>query len=258
MEQQELPAIGETVICSVRQVLNYGAFAELPEYNNIRGFIHISNVASGWIKNIRNFVREGQVRAAKVVSINREKGQIDLSLTKLSRQDERARIEEWKQLKRGKKFIEMLAKENKRDFESVWMEIAEPLTAEFGSLQDAFQEIALKKEAALKQLPKNWHAPLLKFVEKNVVVKEKEISGFLSLSSLAPNGVELIKQAFEKVKSPKETVRVRVSYAGSGKYLLKVSSHNIKDAEKVLNSISEQVVQEIEKRKGSGKFERIN
>ena len=257
MSNQQYPRVGETVVCVVTKVLDYGAFVELVEYGNTKGFIHISHVASGWIKNIRNFVREGQVRAAKVVSINTEKNQIDLSLTKVFQQEEKARIEEWKQLKRNKKFIEILAQENKQGFERVWEEVAEPLISEFGSLQDALYAIALQKEGAMKIVPKNWRQALLKLVEKNITVQEKTVSGTISLSSMEPNGVEIIRSALEKAASPSTGVTVSVTYSGSGKFLVKVSSFYFKESERVLGSISQAVLEEIKEKKGTGKFEKL-
>ena len=81
---QKLPVIGEIVVVKVLRVLDYGAFVELLEYGNAKGFVHVSQIASRWVKNIRNFVKENQVRAAQVLSIDQSKGQIDLSLTKVS------------------------------------------------------------------------------------------------------------------------------------------------------------------------------
>ena len=93
-EETEFPQVGETVVIKIIKVLDYGAFAELPEYDNLKGFIHISQIATGWIKNIRNFVKEGQMRAAKVQNIDTAKNQIDLNLTKVSPAAQRAKINE--------------------------------------------------------------------------------------------------------------------------------------------------------------------
>lgn len=255
LENEQYPKIGEVVVCLVTKVLGYGAFVELLEHNNLKGFVHISQVSSGWIKNIRNFVREGQVRAARVVAISQEKNQIDLSLTKVSEQAAKARLEEWKQLKRSRKFIEVLAKENKQDPESVWEEIAVPLVNEYGSFSKALEELALEKQEAFDLVPKNWRKPLEEIVKKTVTVQEKQVSGIVSLSSNASDGVEAIKSALSEAKSPSKDISVSVSYLGSGKYSLKVSSFDFKESEKTLAVIEERVIQAIEKKGGTGKID---
>ncbi len=194
-EELDNPEIGETVVCKVKQVLNYGAFVELVEYNNRKGFVHVSQVATRWVKNIRNYVKEGQIRAAKVQSINRERNQIDLSFTRVSASAQRARMEEWKQSKRCKKLLEILANEQKKTFQQAWESIAIPLFEKYDSLADAFQNIALLGEEAAENVEKQWLKPLVQLVKKNVAIPEKTLRGVLSIRSLEPNGVDLIKQA---------------------------------------------------------------
>lgn len=59
-KNQEWPSEGELIVATVYKVLGYGAFANLEEYEGKEAFIHISEVSSGWVKNIRDHVRENQ------------------------------------------------------------------------------------------------------------------------------------------------------------------------------------------------------
>jgi translation initiation factor 2 subunit 1 len=62
----EFPEEGELVVCTVQNVKNFGAFVTLDEYGNKEGFIHVRDVATGWVKYIRDYVREGQKIVTKV------------------------------------------------------------------------------------------------------------------------------------------------------------------------------------------------
>jgi len=237
--ESDSPSVGEIVVCRVTKVLNYGAFVELVEYDNMKGFIHISQIATSWIKNIRNHVKEGQIRAAKVQSFRPEKDQIDLSLTKVSNKAQRRRIEEWKQLKRSKKLLELLAKKEKKDFDDAWDAVAKPLLDEFDSLHQAFQRIALKGEEAAK----------------SVDLPVKTVKGKLELHSQAPNGVELIKQALlEGVESTgKDTVEI--FYVKGGKYEVRATANDFKIAEKRLGNVVDAIAEAMKKKGGEAKFE---
>ncbi len=57
------PETGDLIIATIETVTDYGAYAKLDEYEK-RGLLHVSEISSSWIRNIRDFVREGQ----KVVS----------------------------------------------------------------------------------------------------------------------------------------------------------------------------------------------
>ena len=54
------PQEGELVVVTVKTVKQNGCYVDFDEFKDIEGFIFIGEIASGWVKNIRGFVREGQ------------------------------------------------------------------------------------------------------------------------------------------------------------------------------------------------------
>jgi translation initiation factor 2 subunit 1 len=245
------PEVGEIVVVKVDKVLNYGVFASLVEHEGAVGFIHISQVESSWIKNIRNYVREGQTRAALVQKVDKEKLQIDLSLTKVSERQQRLRINEYKQLKRNQKLVEVMAKTKGKTLEQGWREIAEPLMNVYGSLPDAFEAIALEGEEAVEDVNKEWVPVLVEVVQKNVKPPEKAIRGTLTVISTASNGVEIVKKALLDAQKVKDS-KVEYAYLGSGKYRVKVVSFDYKVAENSLAELQEKIKKNLAKQ---GTFE---
>ena len=51
-ETQELPEIGEIVIATIKKTGDHGAYVSLDEYDNIQGFLHISEIAPGWVRKV--------------------------------------------------------------------------------------------------------------------------------------------------------------------------------------------------------------
>jgi len=252
----EFPEQGEIVIGRISKVLNYGAFLELLEYENLQGFVHISEVSSSWVKNIRNVVKEGQIRAGKVLHVDTGKNHVDVSLTKVSPNLQRKKIEEYKQGKRAQKLIEMLASNMKEKPENAWAEVAEPLLESYDSLFDAFNAILVNGESAAKGVQKKWIAQLIEIVEKNFEVQVKTVKGRLLISVPGPSGVETLKKALLAALK-KAGKKAEILYEGSGKYVLKVSSHDFKSAEKSLKSISDGIISEIAPFGGKAEFEKV-
>ena len=253
-EEHDFPETGEIAVVKIVNVLDYGAFAELLEYDDLKGFVHISQVSSGWVKNIRNFVKEGQIRAAKVQSVDRSKMQIDLSLTKVSSSAQRAKINEYKQLKRERKLIETLAKREKKSFDDAWDEVAEPLIKKYGSLVEAFKQVLINSKEATEGIPAHWHKPLLEMVDKSVTMPEKTKKGTLKIMVLLEDGVEVVKQGLLKAESAEKTAEIELAYIGSGKYQLKATAHDFKIAEKAINAAAERVVKFVESKGGEASF----
>lgn len=253
----DFPEQGDIVIGRITKVLDYGVFLELLEYDGLQGFVHISNVSSSWVKNIRNFVKENQIRAGKVINIDPAKNQVDISLTKVSSNQQRAKIEEYKQGKRAQKLIELLAEGEKKDFESAWNEVAEPLLEKYDSLFEAFQAILIEGEKAASDVPKKWISPLVNIVEKNYVMPSKTVKGKLDLCVAGSNGVEDVKEILSNAKNFGGD-KVDILYFGSGHYLIKATSTDYKSAEKLLKDVSEHAIKDAESHKGKASFERVS
>ena len=69
--------VGTIIEGKVSGITNFGAFVDLPDGST--GMVHISEVAPTFVKEIRDFVQEGQIVKVKVLSIG-EKGKIALSI----------------------------------------------------------------------------------------------------------------------------------------------------------------------------------
>jgi translation initiation factor 2 subunit 1 len=246
------PNRDDFVVVKVTQILDYGVFVEMLEYNNSRGFVHISNVSSSWVKNIRNFVKMNQVRVAKVLNVDLVKKQVDLSFAGVNPMRERQVLSQFKQINREEKLIQILSKMVNKPFETVWHEVADALAAEHGSVYEAFEKIALGYDPS-KELSKEWIAPVKELVEKNIVVSKKEIAGILKVSSHEENGLESVKSILSEADSAKGC---EVSYAGGGNFNISCSGLTFKDSDKVLSSVVDAMEKKAKKLGASFEFKR--
>jgi translation initiation factor 2 subunit 1 len=65
-EVHELPEVGEIVVATIAKIGDHGAYATLDEYNGIQGFLHVSEIAHGWVRNVSKFVKEGEKKVLLV------------------------------------------------------------------------------------------------------------------------------------------------------------------------------------------------
>ena len=256
--QGAFPEEDDIVVIKINKVLNYGAFGELVEFKGLQGFVHVSNASSGWVKNIRNYVKENQIRAAKVLSVNKQKKEVELSLAKVSKHLEKLTIDEYNQFIRVQKLLEVLAKQQKKDFSFIWEAIAVPLMDSFDSLNEALREIAVNKEQSLpKEIPKDLVKPLLELIEKNITIPEKSIKLTLSIQNMDGDGVIKIKNFCKEILKDFKSKKLAVYYNGSGKYNVKVTAVDYKKAEKILKEFSDSFNQNMKKFNIKGVIERL-
>ena len=62
---------------TVRSITSFGAFVDLPEGKS--GLVHISEVASTYVSDIRQFLTEGQNIKVRIMNVD-EKGRLSLSI----------------------------------------------------------------------------------------------------------------------------------------------------------------------------------
>lgn len=77
--------VGDVLDGKVTGLTNFGAFVSLPE--NKTGMVHISEVASSFVSNISDFLKEGQEVRVKVIEIN-DAGKIGLSIKQVEKSGE--------------------------------------------------------------------------------------------------------------------------------------------------------------------------
>jgi len=168
--RKQWPDEGDLVVGTVHKVLNYGAFARLEEYEGKEAFIHISEVSSGWVKNIRDYVRENQKIVARVLRVNPKKGHVDVSLKRI-REDQRTRkMQQWKIEQKAEKLLEFSAKRLDKDMETAYKEVGYPLMEEFGDLYGAFELAAEEGVSALDEsaISDEWAEAITEVAKKNI------------------------------------------------------------------------------------------
>jgi translation initiation factor 2 subunit 1 len=266
MAREEWPEKGELVICSVKELKSFGAFVSVEEYGGKEGLIHISEVSSGWVKHLRDYVREEQKVVCKVLFVDARRGHIDLSLKVVTDGQKRERIKEWKNEKKAKKWLSLALADPPLEISSEeFAEIEQKLFDAYGSLYDAFEDVVKVGKGALISLGIDQkHADAIcKVADSNVKLPYVQIAGYVELTCPLYNGVEIIKEALinaedkaaEKMKG-KENTKVECFYIGAPRYKIRVTASNYKEAENTLSDAADTAVELIKKNGGQGSFYR--
>jgi translation initiation factor 2 subunit 1 len=254
------PNQGELVVCTVTKVVDFGAFVSLDEYEEKEGLIHISEVASGWVKYIRDHVREGQKIVCKVLDVNPKRGHIDLSFKDVNEHQRRETIQLWKNDQKAQKWLQFAAELIKMQPKEV-EDLEDLIREEYGNLYAVFEE-AVAGEGVTGMvkvgIPQNVAEAISKIAGENDKVPSVDIAGYVDLLCPAPNGVEILKKALKAAQGVDngEGVSVEISYVGAPRYRLRVVAPDYKKAEQVLKKVSTIAIDFVKKHEGEGEFHR--
>ncbi len=257
--KDEWPEVDELVIATVEEVIDHGAYVTLDEYDK-RGFLHISEVSSSWVRNIRDYVRERQKVVLKVLRINPEIGHVDLSLRRVTKREKIEKMLSWKMERRAESFLRSAAEKLGMNFNDVYEGVGLILEKEYGGIYDGLERVAKDGVELLLRLGINKDIALA--IED--VVKEKikpptvKVKGVLELRCFKSNGVDVIRNALLSAKKAvkSKTVEVRLYTIAPPRYSVEVIADDYKRAEHVLQKISEAVLENIVKMGGIGSFKR--
>jgi translation initiation factor 2 subunit 1 len=245
------------VIATVETVTDYGAYAKLDEFDK-RGLLHVSEISSSWIRNIRDFVREGQKVVLKVLRVDMEKGHIDLSLRRVTKRERIEKILSWKKERKAEALLRGVAEKTGLTVEDAYEKAGKIVEDKYG-LYEGFEKAAIEGAEALTEIgiQESLAKAFVQVAQERIHVKMVKVKGVLEIRCVKPNGVKLIKEAFNKAKSEKlKDATVKFYVIAAPKYSIEVSAENWKRAEDVLQKISQNVVSNITKAGGQGTFRR--
>ena len=243
------PEEGELVVVTVKNVKQNGVYVDFDEYPGIEGFIFIGEIASGWVKNIRTFVRDGQRLICKVMRTKKDGSSLELSLKSVSEERRRDRLQEWKNEQRSIQLLKVLGEkvgwdDNKRE------SMSEDLVSAFGTLYASFEEAAMNETSIVDAgFDGEWIKEFTEIAIENIIPPFVEIKGNLNLSINVENGVEVIKDALasaENYTSDKDEVSVMCFYNGAPEYRIVLKAPDFKTAEDLWIEVSNVIVSKME------------
>lgn len=228
----EFPEQDELVLAVIKKIMPYGAFCVLPEYKDMEAFVHISDVAPRWIKNIHEFISEGQKHVAKVVRIDRTKNQVDISLKKVNEQEKKNKLEALRTEKKAQKILEVSINASKADI--TLQQATEEIEKKYDDVYECLEEASEKGVEALEgvNIPKALKEQIAEIVKKNIRKQVIEVSGLAKITCYSAEGIETIKEIISE--TTKGSDKFNVHYLGAPTYKITLTAEDYKNGEKEL------------------------
>lgn len=254
-----LPDEGEVVLTTVAEITPYGAYVVLDEYKNVRGFLHISEVASGWVKHIDRFIQEKQKTILKVIRINKVRKEVDLSLRRLTDEERREKLILLKKEEKSKSVIKKVTLDLKLSDSQVAI-FEEKILEEYPSLYTMIDSLLEKGISVLTKLslPEDFAQKVYEVAKEKLVPPPVVVNEIIQLSSSTSNGLDVVKQILGSItKIEREDIKTSIKYVSAPNYRLSITAPNYKIAEQCLKQANEIVQKEAKHHKSVISLKRI-
>ncbi len=250
-KKKGIPEVGDVLVCTVKRILYHSVFVSFDEYENKEGMIHISEIAPGRIRNLRDYVTENKKIIAKVININKQTNNIDLSLRRVPTVQRVAKLQELKQEEKAEKLLEQVGKDHKLTLAQVFEKIGYKIIDTYGSLYAFFQQL-INTPTIIDSFdaPKELKEALAKTVREKIKAPEINVNGVLTLQTYASNGIEDIKKILLDI----EKRGVHITYLGAPKYKINIIAQDYKNAEHQLKEIIDESLKMAKKHNIEGAF----
>ncbi len=254
------PEVGDFVVATVQRIAGHGAYVALDEYGGKEGLLHISEISSRWVRNIRNHVRERQKLVLQVLRVDPSREQVDLSLRRVTQDERRKKLEDWKKNRKAETILKGVAEGLNMGEAKLFEEAGAKLVEHHGSLYAGLEDAAKRGYEALREagVAARLAKALAEAAKEKIIVKGVMIQGVFEITSMEPNGVDEIRRTLLEAKTIAEELDTEANlYAlGAPKYRIEVKAGDYRAAEATLDKIVEYTTQAWAKHDGEISFSR--
>lgn len=254
---EEWPEVNELVIGTVETITEYGAYIRLDEYGGKRGFVHVSEISSSWVRNVREHIKEDMKLVLRVLRVNPSKNQVDLSLRRVSDKEREEELYYWKRRVKGRSMLKLVADKIGKPYGELYANYGRRLEVHFGDLYEVFHRLSTRGPKLLTTIgiPEDLAKVFHEVASEKIKQKPVKVRGIVEITTYKPDGIEDIKEALMKAERlSDEEVSVEAYSIGAPRYTVEVSAGNYKKASSTLREAFEVIEKTLKSRGGFTSF----
>ncbi|KAJ2379369.1 hypothetical protein GGI05_006608, partial [Coemansia sp. RSA 2603] len=145
--EAEFPEIDDVVMVRIKSIKEMGAYVQLEEYGNIEGMIPVAELSRRRIRSVQSLIRVGRHEPVSVFRVDKSKGYIDLSKSRVNHDEAEACRVKFEKSKHVHLIITSLARKLETTPEELYKQFGWPLYKQYGHAYDAFKAAIADPEA---------------------------------------------------------------------------------------------------------------
>ncbi|XP_026421917.1 eukaryotic translation initiation factor 2 subunit alpha homolog isoform X2 [Papaver somniferum] len=153
MYEAPYPEVDTAVMIQVKNIEeDMGVYVSLLEYNNIEGMILFSELSRTRIRSVSSLIKVGRQEPVMVLRVDKDKGYVDLSKTRVNEYDIATCGERYSKSKLVHSILRHVAETMQLDLEDLYIHVGWPLYRKYGHAYEAFRLIVADPDTILNSL----------------------------------------------------------------------------------------------------------
>lgn len=231
-----------------------GAYVHLLEYNNIEGMILLSELSRRRIRSMNKLIRVGKTEPVVVIRVDKEKGYIDLSKRRVSKEDVERCTEKFAKAKAVNSIIrhvgELLDYKTDEQVEALYGKTAwkfeekyKKQACAYDVFKQAVNEPSLLDECELDEETKS---VLLTQIQRKLQSQAVKIRADIEVSCFEYEGIDAVKAALrEGIGYSTEAIPIKINLIAPPLYVMTTQTTEKQDGLKALEGAIDKVKHKI-------------
>ena len=253
--ENRFPVVDELVMVKIVEVSDIGMSCSLLEYNNIEGFIAITEISKR-MKDVHRIGRIGQKFILQVTNVIPANSYIELSKKYVDSDDVVKGTEKYNNAKTVHNIVKQLAEIHQMTIQDMYKLMVYPLYETYDDPYNAFKLIAASGDTCNIyselniSVPDNYLESLIKLVKQQLTVQPVKIAAEVDVTSFT-GGIDDIKYALNKGKEmASKDFDIKIQLVASPTFMIFTTTTNEPEAIKAIINVSNVIKTEILKMGG--------
>jgi len=202
--ERKVPEPDELVMVRVNSIDDMGVLCSLLEYNNLEGFLPLSEISRKRMRSVLRHVRVGQQQVLQVLRVDTERGYTDLSKKYITEVERDAGTEKFNKGKTVHSITKRVAETLHKHLEDIYKTYVWTLYQTHGHPYDAFKNLAGMKEGEeddiWKDLPDVEHEikqSFISLIKHQMAVQPVKVGTQIEVMCYSEGGIDDIKRSLK-------------------------------------------------------------
>jgi translation initiation factor 2 subunit 1 len=198
--ENTVPEKDELVMVRVNSIDDMGVLCSLLEYDELQGFLPLSEISRKRMRSVLRHVRVGQKQVLQVIRVDTERGYTDLSKKYITEIERTAGTEKYNKGKTVHSIVKRLAETKHIEMGEIYQNLIWPLYKRYEHPYEAFKVLASSDNVSEVyqgiEISDDLKDALLKVVKHQLAVQPVKIGAEVDVTSFA-GGIDDIKKALK-------------------------------------------------------------